>query len=63
MKEYYKILGVSQNASMEEIKKSYHSLAKKYHPDFGGSLDDMKLLNEAYEVLSDTEKRKNMMKN
>lgn len=58
MKEYYKILGISPDASTDEIKKAYHNLAKQYHPDFGGNLDDMKLLNEAYEILSDKEKRK-----
>ncbi len=57
MKEYYKILDISPDASTDEIKKSYHNLAKQYHPDFGGNLDDMKLLNEAYEILSDKDKR------
>lgn len=57
-KEYYKILGVSQDASKEEIKKAYRQLAHKYHPDkAGGDEKRFKEINEAYQVLSNDEKR------
>ena len=58
MKDYYKILEVEENASDEDIKKSYRSLSKKYHPDLnpeGG--EKFKEINEAYEVLGDKDKR------
>ncbi|MBT3311516.1 MAG: DnaJ domain-containing protein [Desulfobacterales bacterium] len=61
-KDYYKILGVSKNASEEEIKKVYRKLAMKYHPDKTkgdkNSEDKFKKISEAYAVLSDKEKRK-----
>jgi molecular chaperone DnaJ len=57
MKDYYKILGVSRDASEEEIKKAYRRLAHKYHPDKGGDPEKFKEINEAYQVLSDKEKR------
>ena len=56
-KDYYKILGVSKDASPEEIKKAYYKLAHKYHPDKGGDEKKFKEINEAYQVLSDKEKR------
>jgi molecular chaperone DnaJ len=58
MKDYYKILGISRDASTDEIKKAYYRMAHKYHPDKGGG-DEKKFkeLNEAYQVLSDKEKR------
>ncbi len=58
MKDYYQILGISRDASPEEIKKAYYKLAHKYHPDKGGG-DEKKFkeINEAYRVLSDKEKR------
>lgn len=58
MKDYYKILGVPRDASEEEIKKAYRRLAHKYHPDkSGGDEAKFKEINEAYQVLSDKEKR------
>lgn len=60
MKDYYKILGVSRDASEEEIKKAYRRLAFQYHPDRNkdpGAEEKFKEINEAYEVLSDPEKR------
>ncbi len=58
MKDYYKILGVSRDASPEEIKRAYYRLAHKYHPDKrGGDEKKFKEINEAYQVLSDKEKR------
>lgn len=57
MRDYYKTLGVAQNATKEEIKKRYRELAHKYHPDKGGDEQKFKELNEAYQVLSDDQKR------
>jgi molecular chaperone DnaJ len=57
-KDYYKILGVGRGASEEEIKKAYRKLAHQYHPDKkGGDEAKFKEINEAYQVLSDREKR------
>ncbi len=57
MKNYYKILGISQDASPEDIKKAYYKLAHKYHPDKGGDEKKFKEINEAYQILSDKKKR------
>ena len=56
--DYYSTLGVSKNASPEEIKKAYRKLAMKYHPDRNGGDDTkFKQINEAYDTLSNTDKR------
>jgi len=56
-KDYYQILGIQKNASNDEIKKAFRKLAHKYHPDKGGDSAKFKEINEAYQVLSDREKR------
>lgn len=59
--DYYKTLGISQNASDDEIKKAYRRLARRYHPDVSEEPDaeaQFKRIAEAYEVLKDPEKRK-----
>lgn len=59
--DYYEVLGISRNASSEEIKKEFRRLAKQCHPDCNkepGAEDKFKEINEAYQVLSDPEKRR-----
>jgi len=59
MKDYYNILGVSRDASSDEIKKAYRTKSKKYHPDVNPDGDEMfKDIAEAYEVLGNEDKRK-----
>ena len=55
--DYYKTLGVSKNATADEIKKAFRKLARTNHPDAGGDEEKFKEINEAYEVLSDEKKR------
>lgn len=58
-KDYYKILGVRKDAPDEEIKRAFRKLAHQYHPDkSGGNAEKFKEINEAYQVLSDSKKRK-----
>lgn len=61
-KDYYKVLGLDSKASQDEIKKAFRKLARKYHPDVNKNdkalEEKFKEINEAYEVLSDPEKRK-----
>jgi len=55
--DYYKVLGVNENSSDDEIKKSYRKLSLKHHPDRGGNANEFKKINEAYQTLGDPKKR------
>jgi hypothetical protein len=57
-KDYYEVLGASEAASPREIERLYKRLAHQRHPDRGGTEEDMKALNEAYQVLHDETRRK-----
>src|SRR5687767_2105883 len=59
-RDYYEVLGVNKGASNDEIKKAYRQLARKYHPDVSQETEaetKFKEINEAYEILSDDQKR------
>lgn len=56
-KDYYEVLGLKKGANASEIKKAFRTLAKELHPDKGGDENAFKEVNEAYEVLSDNDKK------
>ncbi len=59
-RDYYEVLGIDKNAGADEIKKAYRKMARKYHPDINKAPDaeeKMKEINEAYEILSDAQKK------
>ncbi|MDO9204420.1 DnaJ domain-containing protein [Methylotenera sp.] len=61
MKDYYAVLGIAANASLAEIKTTYRKLASQFHPDKNSATDapaKFRQVQEAYEVLSDVDKRK-----
>jgi len=57
-KDYYAILGVAEDVSQEELERMYKRLAVQHHPDRGGNTEDMKAINEAYEVLGNEATRR-----
>lgn len=57
-RDFYRILGLPRNASVQDIKKRYRELSKEHHPDSGGSMEKFIDIRDAHEVLSDSEKRK-----
>ena len=63
IKDYYEILGIKENDTLESIKSAYHRLARKWHPDIASNKDEailkFKEINEAYQTLSDEHKRAN----
>jgi molecular chaperone DnaJ len=62
MADYYEVLGLKKGASVEEVKRAYKELAKKYHPDVSKEAEaekKFKEINEAYSILSDPEKKQN----
>jgi len=56
--DYYKVLGVNESSSQDDIKKAYRKLSLKHHPDRGGNGEEFKKINEAYSILGDVEKRR-----
>ncbi|MES2580209.1 MAG: DnaJ domain-containing protein [Pseudomonadota bacterium] len=66
MKNYYEVLGLATNATLAEIKTTYRKLASQFHPDKNSASDapaKFRLVQEAYEILSDTDKRKSYDEN
>lgn len=56
----YEVLGLTKDASQDDIKKAYRKLAMKHHPDKGGNPEEFKKITNAYEILSDPQKRQNL---
>ncbi|HKA21082.1 MAG TPA: DnaJ domain-containing protein [Blastocatellia bacterium] len=56
-RDYYRVLGVKEDASKDDLDRAYRIEARKRHPDGGGSEEEMKALNEAHDILSDLETR------
>ena len=54
---YYDVIGVSQKSDIDEIKRAYHKLAMKHHPDRGGDVSTMQSINEAYNILREEDNR------
>lgn len=66
MQNHYKVLGVSENATQEEIKKAFRKASLKNHPDRGGNKEEFQKINGAYQILGDPEKKRdydNQLKN
>jgi len=59
MENLYEILGVEENATLDDIKKAYRKKAKELHPDKGGDEEPFKKISSAYDILSDQNKRSN----
>ena len=59
VKSHYEVLGVPKSASADQIKKSYRKLSLTHHPDRGGDEEEFKKVSEAYQILSDPEKKNN----
>lgn len=57
MENYYNVLGVSENATQDDIKKAFRNKSKEHHPDRGGNEEEFKKINEAYSTIGDEQKR------
>ena len=61
MSDYYNILGLNKNASEDEIKQAFRTMAKTHHPDKGGNKEKFQEIQQAYDTLSDPQKKQNMI--